>query len=237
MERLLTEIVEKLRKAHGQKLVSIVLYGSGATAEGRDPQSDYNVLCVLTRVTPDELREAEPIFRWWREMKNPAPLLIASSELRQSVDCFPMEFHDIIERHVVLHGENPVEGMAVDDSFYRGQVEHELRGKLFRLRQKAGGVLGEKDMLMRLLADSVSTFCVLFRHALRLAGAEPKFGKREVIAATRDYFGIDASPFDTILDLRDEKLKPKSVPDSVELLRSYLNEIGKVVEGVDRMKR
>ena len=33
--------------------------------------------------------------------------------------------------------------------------------------------LAENDLLLRLMADSVSTFCVLFRHGLKLAGEQP----------------------------------------------------------------
>jgi hypothetical protein len=60
---------------------------------------------VLQQVTPDELRASEPVFRWWREMHNPSPLLLSEEELQSSTDCFPMEFHDIRERHVTLYGE------------------------------------------------------------------------------------------------------------------------------------
>ena len=49
------------------------------------------------------------------------------------------------------------------------------------------------DLLRRLLLDSVSTFCVLFRHALLLSGAEAGDHKRDVIARSKETFGIDAS--------------------------------------------
>ena len=81
MEHLLTEIVERLQKAHGDKLVSVALYGLAVAPGGRDALSDFNILCVLKQVTPDELHEAEPVFRWWREMKNPSPLLLSSNEV------------------------------------------------------------------------------------------------------------------------------------------------------------
>src|SRR4051794_32857234 len=191
MGRLLSEIVGRLQKAHRESLVSVVLYGSAATPEARDPQSDYNILCVLRQVTTADLRNAEPVFRWWREMKNPSPLLLSVEEIRGSTDSFPIEFHDICERRRVLFGEDVLAGLAIQDSYYRAHVEHELRATLLRLRQKAGGVLSESDLLLRLMADSISTVCVLFRHALLLAGELPKFGKREIIHAARDRFGVD----------------------------------------------
>ena len=237
MERLLSELVDRLRKAHKDALVSVVLYGSGAAPESRDGLSDYNVLCVLRQVTPSELHNSESVFRWWREMKNPAPLLLSADEVLTSTDCFPIEFHDICERHRVLFGDDVIKDLEVDDAFYRAQVEHELRAKMLRLRQKAGGLISEKDLLLRLMCDSVSTFCVLFRHALRLGGDSPHYGKREVIAAAHDRFGIVRQPFETLLDIREDKLKPKQVANSVELFASYLKEIQAVVDAVNRMER
>src|SRR5580700_2696888 len=131
------QIVEKLRKALDPSLVSVVLYGSAATGDHHEKFSDYNILCVLTKITPDELRATEPIFRWWREQGNPSPLLLTEHELRTSTDCFPVEFHDIREHHKILHGPNVVADLAIDTIYYRAQVEHELRAKLLRLRQKA----------------------------------------------------------------------------------------------------
>jgi hypothetical protein len=237
MERLLSELIERLRKAHRDALVSIVLYGSGAVPEARDGLSDYNVLCVLRQVTPTELHDSESVFRWWREMKNPAPLLLSLDELHTSSDCFPIEFHDICERHRVLYGDDVVSDIVVVDVFYRAQVEHELRAKLLRLRQKAAGLISERDLLLRLMCDSVSTFCVLFRHASRLAGDQPRFGRHEVVEAARDRFGVATQPFDTLLQLRESKLKPKDVTKPVDLFASYLKEIQVVVDAVDRMAR
>lgn len=236
MERILSELVDRLTKGHGAGLVSIVLYGSAAAPEGKDQRSDFNVLCVLKELSPRELEASETVFRWWREMKNPSPLLMSLAEFRTSSDCFAIEYHDIKERHRILFGEDVVEGIEIDDSFYRAQVEFELRSKLIRLRQKAGGVLSERDLLLRLMAESLSTFCVLFRHSLRLLGEAPHFGKREVIADAQRRFNIDPQPFLTLIDLREEKRKPKDV-NPKELFGRYLEQIGVVVDAVDRIEK
>ena len=54
MDQVLTQLVERLRKAFDDRLVSVVLYGSGATGERHARFSDYNILCVLAQVTPRE---------------------------------------------------------------------------------------------------------------------------------------------------------------------------------------
>ncbi len=236
MERVLKELVERLTKAYGDRLVAVVLYGSAAVGDHHGRFSDINILCVLQQVTPRELGESADIFRWWRERGNPSPLLFSLEELRGSTDCFPIEFHDIRERHRILFGQDVVKDLDIDRSFYRAEVEHELRSKLLRLRQKAAGVIPEKDLLLELLADSLSTFAVLFRHALLLSGAEAAFEKRRVVEQAAARFGVDAAPFHTLLDLRERKIKPRAI-QAVPLLEQYLKQIQIVVDAVDRLEK
>lgn len=232
----LDQLVDKLRKALGQDLVSVVLYGSAASGDHHAKFSDYNVLCVLRRITPAQLAASETVFRWWREEGNPAPLLLTEQEVRESTDCFAIEFHDIQAHHRILYGADVVSMLEIDNCFYRAQVEHDLRAKLLRLRQKASGVLSDKDVLRRLLVDSISTFCVLFRHALILCGDGAPARRREVIERAGERFGIDMVPFQTLLDLREDRVKAKDVEPGA-LLGRYMGEIGKVIERVDRLEK
>lgn len=236
MERLLTQLVDRLKKAYGDRLKSVILYGSAAAGDHHGKYSDINVLCVLAEVTPRELGESTAIVRWWREKGNPSPLMLTEEEVRDSTDCFPIEFHDIRERHRVLYGQNFAAGLEIDKRFYRAQVEHDLRAKLLRLRQRAAGVLGDTNLLRTLLAESVSTFCVLFRHALLLHGFEAGFEKREVIGQARERFGIDLTPFMTLIELREEKIKPRDI-EPVALLADYMKQIQTVIDAVDRLDK
>src|ERR1700761_7334455 len=183
MEQKLSDLVERLKTAFGEHMVSAVLYGSAAMGDWHEPSSDLNVLCVLDRVTPSELAHSEPVFRWWREKSNPPPLLLTEEEVRTSTDCFPMEFQDMQEHRRVLYGPDLIAELKIDRSFYRAQVEHELRAKQIRLRQRAAEALANSDGLLKLMTDSVSTFCVLGRHALILSGREPRWKKSEIAAA------------------------------------------------------
>lgn len=236
MERVLNQLVEKLTKAYGADLISVILYGSGAIGDHHGRFSDLNVFCVLKQITPEELGKAEGVFRWFRELGNPAPLLMSEDEVRASTDCFPIEFHDMRERRRVLYGKDVIQGLEIDDVFYRAQVEHELRAKTIRLRQKAGGVLSDRDLLLRLMLESVSTFATLMRHALVLAGFEAKWQKRDVVTFAAERLGFDGSPFLTLLDIREGKVKPRSV-DARGLFESYLKQIHAVTDAVDRIQR
>jgi hypothetical protein len=232
MDKLLEQLVERLRRSFGDRLVSVVLYGSAASEEYQSGYSDLNILCILTHVAAKELADAEDLFRWWRGEGNPAPLLMSEAELGHATDCFAAEFHDIQRHHRILTGRDVVSGLVIEDSFYRAQVEHDLRAKLLRLRQKASGILSEDDHLLRLLVDSVSTFCVLFRHALVLHGVPAPATKRDVLEHVRERFGVDPSPFASLLDIRDRRVRVREV-QPVGLLGGYLEGIGKVIDAVD----
>ncbi|HEX3745220.1 MAG TPA: hypothetical protein VHW09_14855 [Bryobacteraceae bacterium] len=232
---MVQQLVEKLQKAYGDRLVSLVLYGSAAAGDRQEKFSDYNVLCVLSHIAPRELHDGETIFRWWREHGSPSPLLLSDQEVATSADCFVIEFEDMKRQHQLLAGRDVISGLTVDRRYYRAQVEHDLRAKLLRLRQKAAGMLSDRDLLLRLLLDSVSTFCVLFRHALLLHGAEGPAAKRDVVARAAERFAFDPLPFHKLLDIREQKLKTRQV-DPHELLGPYLEAIAAVIAAVDRLE-
>jgi hypothetical protein len=236
MDKRLTRLVERLQTAYGERLASVVLYGSAAGGEHHARFSDFNVLCVLTEITPRELAAGEDIFRWWREEGSPSPLLLTETELAGSTDCFAIEFNDIKRQHVLLYGKDLVSDLAVDHSFYRAQVEHDLRAKLLRLRQKAAGLLSDAALLRRLLLDSLSTFCVLFRHALALCGEEAPLKKRDVLQRAGARFGFDPLPFERLLDVREERIKPRDA-EPAALLAPYLAGIAAVIDAVDRLEK
>ncbi len=235
MEAKLTDLVEKLQKAHQDRLVAVVLYGSGAGDDHHEKFSDLNILCVLNRVTPQELEECEPVMKWWRERGNPAPLLMSEAEVNTSTDCFPIEFHDMQERRRVLFGKDVIAPLTIDRSFYRAQVEHELRAKLLRLRQKGAGLLPDPKGLLRLMAESVSTFLVLGRHALLLSGVSATGGKREV-ARRLETAGVDGAPFVALLDLREQSIGEMQL-DPRTLFGDYLRSIETLIALVDKLEK
>ncbi len=235
VEKLLNDLTARLEKAYGKDLVSVILYGSAASGDWHAGYSDLNVLAVLRQVGIEQLDRAEKIFQWWREQGNPSPLLMAEQEVRTSTDCFPIEFHDMAERRRVLFGDDIIAGLEIDDRFYRAQVEHEIRAKLLRLRQKAGGVLHEHRLLMRLMLDSVSTFVMLGRHALRLRRGQAPWRKHEIVRALREEFGIRGDSFERLLRLREGAEKARAA-EAPALFAKYLEEISLLADSVDRLE-
>ena len=61
-------LIGDLRATHGENLASVVLYGSAAAGDHIDESSDYNLLIALTRITPEDLRQAQAPLREWRRL-------------------------------------------------------------------------------------------------------------------------------------------------------------------------
>lgn len=234
MEQKLSELVERLKTAFDQHLVSVLLYGSGATSDWSEGHSDLNILCVLDGISPAELRLAEPILRWWRQAGNPPPLLLTEQEVRTSTDCFPIEFHDMQQYRRVLFGTDVIEDLSIDNKYYRAQVEHELRSKQLRLRQRGAEVLSQPDRLQKLMTDSVTTFCVLARHALVLKGDRPYWDKKELVNALQHEVGSPLTAINEILSIRTSPKRAYRT-DSVTLLGRYLAEVAALVDFVDKL--
>jgi hypothetical protein len=163
---------------------------------------------------------------------------MTEEEAHRSADCFPIEFRDMQDRRKVLHGVDVIAGVHVSLKHYRTQVEYELRSKLLRLRQQGAQVLSDPAALLKLQVDSVSTFCMLGRHALLVSGGDPGRNRREVVNRLRANLAVAVSPFDILLDIREGKTAAHADAhgDSPgELFAQYLEFIRRMIEFVDRL--
>ena len=230
------ELVEQLRAAYGADLRSVVLYGSAAVGEHIPKRSDYNVLVIVDSLSVEQLRAAAAVARAWGDAGNPAPMTLTLNEWRGSADIFAMEYADILERHKILYGESPFDGIRVDPGDLRLQVEHEAMGKLLKLRQGVLAAGGEQKRLVELLAASLSTIMVIFRAVIRLHGGVPAKDNLAVSQAVAGYTRVDAAPFEWVVrHVRGEQAITPA--DAGAVMAGYLGGMEALVAHLDRFGR
>lgn len=230
----LDELVSQLRAAYGDVLHSVVLYGSAAAGEHIPKRSDYNVLVIAKSLPADKLRAAAAVGSAWSVSGSPPPMTLTLDEWRGSSDIFAMEYADILERHKVLYGEPPFDGISVARGDLRLQVEREAMGKLLQFRQGvlAAGNDGKKQLM--LLEASLSTLMVVFRGVSRLSGEQPPADNEALASAIAARAGFDAAPFTRVV--RHVRGTEKVAPRDVEgIISGYLEGLQRLVAHVDRL--
>ena len=237
IQETLNGLVEDLRTTHGDNLASVVLYGSVAAGDNVELRSDYNILIALNRITPEDLRQAQPPMREWQRLGHPLPVYFTVEELSDAADVFPIEFHQMANARVVLYGHDPFEFVKLSDANLRHQTEYELRSKLIQLRRLYIPASVSIEKLCDLMSDSLSSFAALFRAVLLLFGQEPPIAKPDTVRATAKRFNLDPRPFERIFQFRTTDNLPSSEKEANDLFGAYLFQIEQVVEAVDELAR
>jgi len=229
----LEELVRQLQLAYGAGLRSVVLFGSAVAGEHNPKKSDYNILVIVDSLPLDKLRAVAAVSKAWAEDGNPPPMTFTSNEWRSSADIFPMEYADILERHRVLFGTPPFEGIRVTPSDLRLQVEQQTMGKLLQLRQATMGAGGDSRLQLEVLEKSLSTLMVIFRGVSRLHGQVPSQDYEELTRQLAQRAGFAPEPFVKVIrHVRGTEKIPResaagileSYLAAMERLVSYLNE-------------
>jgi hypothetical protein len=162
----------------------------------------------------------------------PPPLIFSEGEWRDSADVFPIEIEDMREAHRVLRGSNPLDGVETEPEDTRRELEREVRGKLLQLRTEFAATASDGKALGARLADSATTFFVLFRATLRLAGRTPPLDSSTLVKETADLAGFDGTAFDWIL----KKLaghKPANLKPHDAVGNHYVEQIERLAQYVD----
>ena len=226
------QLVEKLKVFCPTGIRSVILYGSAAAGDHVGKRSDYNVLVVMDRLGAEELKRFLSPTEQWGKAGNPPPLLFTLEGLRQSADVFPIELADIKDSHRVLLGEDAIAGIEIAEEDLRRQLEHELKGKLIRLREHYLATAGKPRRVLDLMMNSLSSFMVLIRAVLRLFQEKVPPRKVEAVRELEAKIHFDAEVFEIIDALKAGTKKAKEV-DPDQLFERYLMTIETIVSAVD----
>ena len=231
-EKILAELVEKLKRAAGANLQSVVLYGSAAGGEFHPAHSDLNALCLLRSTDATELGKLHDVARWWAKKGHPAPLVFTLAELQSAVDVYTIELLEIKNHRRILYGEDPFEPFQPPTIEHRCQVERELRHNLVRLRQNYILAAGNRKAVLAVMTGSVSAFGMLFRHALIALGEQPPDSNQEAAERLGALLNFSPTPFQELFKVRSGTRKGASL--DLSLFKDYLEAIERAVSEIDR---
>jgi hypothetical protein len=213
-----------LRRVFGERLHSLAAYGIAARAAHGGP---LHTLALVERLTFDDLTASAPLAGGWRKRGLDMPLLLEREEFQRTLDVFPLEYGEIIARHVVIAGADPFAGVTVSPTDVRRALEQQAKSHLIHLREGFLETGADPQAVARLIAASAPAFHTLLVGIARLSG-EPDDDPAE---AAEQQIGLPSSVVREVLAAGGGTLS--SIVDPMPLLARYIAAVERIWEYVD----
>ena len=233
-KKIFPEIVDDYKALLGDDLISIILYGSATGQDYRPGKSDINFMIVLSEEGIDRLDRVFKMVDKWKKRKVAVPLFLTEVYIKSSLDVFPIEYLNFQRNHILVYGKDILAELPFNPDWVRLQCEREIKGKLLLLREAFLETGGKGRALKDLMAQSLQAILAIFDALLYLKGKELPQEKRGVIKLTCEAFDLDSGLFEKVLDIKEEKIKPKD-PEINTLFQAYLKEVRKLSRIVDTL--
>ncbi len=222
------------RAALGDRLESIILFGSLARGEWVPNHSDINVMIVLKGVSLEALDSlVGPVHVALGEMKL-SVMIATEPELRDSSDVFPVKFFDIRRHRRVLWGRDVLADLPISRDHLRLRCEQELRNLALRLRRFYVLRAHRPEQLRVTLESGLSSLLSGLGVMLHLRGGDVPATRTAVAEASARAFQLDGKAIQDVLDLKSGG----SAPEPAELRRRYgafLSVATRAAEAVDKL--
>jgi hypothetical protein len=225
-------LTEDYKKVFGKDLVSLILYGSAAGGHYVKGKSDINLLVVLTPESVNKLEESLATVKQWKKSRVAVPWVMTREFIESSLDCYPIEFLNMKNSHILIYGEDVLEKLNFKPEDLRLQIERELKGKLILLRQSYLETEGDTRQLKQLISRSLTAFVSIFNALLYLKQAPVPQNRRETIKEIAKLFTVDAEVFRRCIDIKEDVDK-FSGEEVAGIFKKYLQEIEKICNIVD----
>jgi hypothetical protein len=160
-------------EAHG--LLGDVPGTTEATADAEILHEDLlHTLALVDDFSTSDLAQLAPLADQWEKRGLAIPLFVSARDLAQSLDAFPLEFAQILARHVVVFGQRPFEGLAVEHDDLRRACETQVKSHLLHLREGYLQTGGDARKVTELVAASAAPLRALLVNIARLHGVNAR---------------------------------------------------------------
>lgn len=232
IKKITDKFTGALKTVYGDKLISVILYGSAASGEYAPRHSNINLAVILDDTSMDSLKKCAPILKKHKFLAV-NPVFFTEDYIRSSTDVFPIEFIDMKENHVVLHGKDVLKDIDINIKNLRFQCEQELKSKIINIK-RAYLRTTNKFLLKKILFKSLTSSVHILRNLIRLKGKEPAYAKEEVLVQIAREFNVNVASLQKILDARNNNLKLTS-EETASLVSPLIEVLETISDKVDRL--
>jgi hypothetical protein len=231
-----------LRVVFEGRLKSFVVYEAhgtlGEAAADLDGElrheDQVHTLVVADGLSYADLARLAPLAKTWATRGLAVPLVLEPGELRRSLDAFPLEFSHMIARHLVVAGDDPFEGLVVEEADIRRACETEARSHLLHLREGFIQAAGDPDALAKLVSASAVPLRALLIDIAQLQGVAARTTDA-LVRFMDERFGVPAESIRPALSQKESgRFRALEVG---AFFPAYLRAVERVVSVVDEWTR
>lgn len=232
-------LAAELRQVVEGRLRSLVVYEAhgllGDTAGEADIHHEDHVhsLALIDGFGYQDLARLAPLAAAWKKRGLAVPLFLAPGELRRSLDAFPLEFSQIVARHVVIAGEDPFANHEVAERDLRRACETQARSHLLHLREGFLEAAGSPRAVADLTAASVTPLRALLVNIARLHGVTARTPDA-LLHFIDDRLRLDTTALRPLLSKKPAQVRDL---DAAGLFPAYLRAMEQLVTLVDEWTR
>jgi len=231
-QKILKSYVKDVMKLYENELEGILLYGSAVRGEFLSGRSNLNLLLVMSSYDLAVLKKYDSIHKRWSKEQVVVPLFLTVADLQSASFAFPLEYHDILECHRLLWGQDPFVGLKIDARYLAGEVLQALRGNLLRLRQRLVEGRSTEEAMTILLSLSITALLPALRGLQRLLGRPVLAHGEPLLKDLEVHLEVDLTGLRDALLLKRGHISPgqKEIP---RLMDRYLESLTKLVTTVE----
>ena len=223
VKRALADFIAAQQAAFGAALHSITLFGSAAEGRMR-PNSDVNLMTVLTSVDRNALERLSPDYRAAHAAARIACMFIRLDEIPAAYRSFAVKFEDIANRRRILVGADPFAGLTMSADDMRRRVREDLLNLTLRLRERNAFHSAASEQFETVIFEASSAVRVAAAAILWLEGGS-RLAPREALETLLSAGNPEwRKTLETISAVRQEK------PVSRLALTIAIGDLGAIVE-------
>ncbi len=207
-QRLLQAYAKDVKRAYGDRLEGLLVYGSAVRGEFLPGRSNLNLLLFLTNYDASALAAYAPIHKRWSKEHVVVPLFLSERDLQMASSLFPLEFFEIQDYHRTLGGRDPFIGIHLNSQRLGDEVMQHLAGNAFRLRQRLAEAGGANDAVTILLPLAVTSSIPALRGVQRMMNWPVLSQSDAVIKDIADRLALDLGGFQDALLLKRGQITP-----------------------------
>lgn len=176
------ELAQTLHDTFGDRALALTLFGAVTTPGFRADAHTAKSVLVLNQVDLPVLRQLADQGAKLGRLSLAAPLIMTPDYIRGSLDTFPLEFLEIMQRHVTVFGRDYFADLVLHEKELRLQCERELKVAGITLRQGLLASLGKENFIEHLERDLAEGLLRVLRGILWLKGERESRPGAEVVS-------------------------------------------------------